>query len=271
MPTGRRRIPLRLQDVIAAILAVAFAALCVWTWNHLCISLNKIHKETHEARAKLDAWAQRAGPGHATQIEADVADSERKRNKSLDAIEALERDVHAAQADASQRELHLHTVTTNPGEDGITYNGRWFTPGPKPEPLVHEAVSPAVTTWNAKDKVAHQLNVGVSAAREATEEAHARVQNAAKSLGMEKDRLAQIVRELARLRDLKNSIMARADDPREMDRLRDVVASVDTRNLFAVAVHAPFLVITLLYAITSVFRLLVLREALGSKRVTHAD
>lgn len=250
--------PLRLQDLVAAFLALAFAVGLGATGWHLVGRCRDINERTAEAQRSFAALVDQAAtsfPQMITALEAQIDTRQRDRRvqeeRSKTAGDNLDR---ATQEQEKLRREALEKELTGLGP---------FDPGPPPDTWGPRVFHAKWWKWRAKKKVVEALNKQYHR--------HEAKVMALKSAILDAKRvIAGLDVEIRRLRDLKNTTQDVLRDPRRRDELAAAIRQSTGAQVVLFLLHVPIAIYFLILCVRSWFRLAILREWLGPKRLCRA-
>lgn len=271
-PTARTRVPLRLQDLVCAVMILLFAGAAGWTGLHLRDQLRNLRRGADAAGRALAADAPAPTAQGLTRLDEQVAALERQLAALLPQHAGLAREAERWRGELQAATAGLERRKAEGLAAGLAYDaaGGRFTAGPEPDPWGPDIASPAWWDWRARKKLADEANRAVEQAwiecLHRKRQGEIALEQAAAAAG----RVASVEAALAQLRDARNRLLVLAAQPERVEELRRTAAGWRWQSLLAILLHTPFLLACCLYLVSFSFRLLVLREWLGAKRVVHA-
>jgi septal ring factor EnvC (AmiA/AmiB activator) len=250
--------PIRLQDLVAGFLAVAFAVGLVATVWHLASRYSEIGERAAEARRRFGELAEQAATGFPQmvtalemQIDTRLRDRRVQEDRSKTAGDNLDR---TAREQEKLRREALEKELTGLGP---------FDAGPAPDTWGPRIFHAKWWKWRAKKKVVEALNKQYHR--------HETKVVALKSAILDAKRLiAAIDADIKRLRDLKNTTQEILRDPRQREELAAAIQQSTGAQVVLFLLHVPIAIYFLILCVRAWFRLAILREWLGSKRLCRA-
>lgn len=251
--------PLRLQDGFAGALAAIFAAgLCATTW-HLAVRFDEVRDDTLYAAGHLGELptiaAEGLGPHTVSAIEARIDGTQEELRRQQARHDAAARDQDAA--DSRRR-----AATRQAAEGGLLGLGP-YSAGPPPDTWGPRILYRDWWKWRAKKKLADTLNQQYRK--------HTKAFTTAKAVVEETRSLVRALgQDIARLRDLKNATVAALRDPVRRDELVAAARSSETTRFITCVLHVPIAFYFALLFVRTMFRLAILREWIGPRRLSRA-
>jgi len=276
-PTGASS-RLRLQDGIAVLFILAFIGLGILTWRHLQAALRDIRRDASEATERYEALREvfarhpSPRPHDIAGLEERIADLERERGALMQQQSALGQVAKTLQDAVGRRQDEERGEIARGTAKGLRYVAELqrFDAGPEPDPLGPNVAYPAWHAWKTAKEAADAANDAMFQARNRIHQTRlelaAAVQRSTATLGQ----VEALRTTLSGLRQAKNDLLEAMRDPQRLQQLQRTATGVHWQSGIAIVLHAPFLVLCLAYVVSFAFRLAVMREWLGAKRLSHA-
>ncbi|MEK7412037.1 MAG: hypothetical protein AAB263_01835 [Planctomycetota bacterium] len=249
----------RLQDAIATVLVLVFGASCAATVWHLAGRFQEIEVRANEARQQLNDWVSSVQPGtgaHAvTTLENHIDAKQRDR-------QTQEEKAKVADAAVANEQADLDRIRKEAVDKELIGLGP-FDAGPAPPTWGPRILYSRWWKWKAKKKLMDSLNNQY--------EKHEAYIRTLRTVVFETKQIIGIIdAEISRLRDLKNTTQEIFRDPRQREELLIHIKQSTTAQTTLFFLHIPIALYFFVLFMRALFRLLILREWLGEKRLCHA-
>lgn len=250
---------IRLQDLIAALLAALFGLGLGATAFHLAERYGELADRATNARERFGELVDLAKTGIAphtvTLIEGEIDAKQRDRRAQEEAI--------AAGESARQRaEKEKERLRQEAKEQGVTGLGP-FDPGPEPKTWYPRFINKTWWKWKAKAKAVDVLNGQYYKHEETMLRVKGAVAEATRAI-------KAIDADITRLRDLKNQTIEILHDQSKRDELAEAIRQSTAAMTIAFLLHIPIALYFSVLFVRAVFRLAILREWFGDRRLCRA-
>ena len=250
---------IRLQDLIATTLAVVFGLGLAATAWHLAQRYGEVAERVSNARQRFDELVHLAETGIAphtvTLIENEIDELLRKRRVQEEAVTTA--NVTKAFSEAEHQRLREEAKTQ--GLEGLGP----FDAGQEPKRWYPHVFSSAWWKWKARSKLIDGLNKQYYK--------HQQTIETVKSVIIEtRKAVAAVDADVSRLRDRKNSMMQILSDQSQRDKLVEDIRESTAAMTLVFLLHIPIALYFILLFVRAMFRLAILREWIGERRLCHA-